>query len=79
MAERGLKKFDLVDVTSFARDGSTRKVRGYRAIPYNIPRGSVMGYMPELNVLCAIGDYSSQSDQPLMKHVPVEIVPSGLR
>jgi hypothetical protein len=35
-----------------------------------------MGYMPELNVLCPIGDYSAQSDQPLMKHVVVEIKPS---
>jgi molybdopterin-dependent oxidoreductase alpha subunit len=78
MAERGLKKFDLIDVTSFAKDGTTRNVRGYRAIPYNVPRGSAMGYMPELNVLCAIGDYSEQSDQPLMKHVPVEIVASGV-
>jgi len=76
MAERGLRKYDLVDITSFAKDGSTRSVRGYRALPYDIPRGSVVGYMPELNVLCAIGDYSGQSDQPLMKHVPVEIVPS---
>jgi hypothetical protein len=32
--------------------------------------------MPELNVLCPIGDYSAQSDQPLMKHVVVEIKPS---
>jgi hypothetical protein len=36
-----------------------------------------MGYMPELNVLCPIGDYSAQSDQPLMKHVVVEIKPSN--
>ena len=73
MQERGLEKYDLVDITSFARDGSTRSVRGYRAIPYDLPRGSSMGYMPELNVLCSIGDYSTQSDQPLMKHLVVEI------
>jgi hypothetical protein len=30
--------------------------------------------MPELNVLCAIGDFSAQSGQPLMKHLDVEIV-----
>jgi hypothetical protein len=35
-----------------------------------------MGYMPELNVLCPIGDYSAQSDQPLMKHVVVEVTPA---
>ena len=74
MAERGLHKYDLVDITSFAKDGSTRSVQGYRAIPYNLPRGSSMGYMPELNALCAVGDYSPQSDQPLQKHVVVEIV-----
>ena len=77
MRDRGLAKFDLIDVKSFAKDGSTREVRGYRAIPYDLPRGSAMGYMPELNVLCAIGDYSLQSDQPLMKHVVVEITASA--
>jgi hypothetical protein len=55
MRGRGLQKYDLVDITSFAKDGSTRGVRGYRAIPYDLPRGSAMGYMPELNVLCPIG------------------------
>jgi hypothetical protein len=51
--------------TIFAPDGSTRSVYGYRALAYNAPRGSVFGYMPELNVLCAIADHSAQSGQPL--------------
>jgi hypothetical protein len=79
MQDRGLSKFDLVDLTSFAKDGSTRQLSGYRAIPYNLPRGCAMGYMPEMNALCPIGDYSAQSDQPLMKHVIVEIRPSNVR
>ena len=78
MEERGLKKYDLVDMTSFAKDGSTRHLYGFRAIPYDIPRGCAMGYMPELNVLCPIGDYSVQSDQPLMKHIVAEIKPSAI-
>jgi molybdopterin-dependent oxidoreductase alpha subunit len=78
MGDRGLKKYDLVDLTSFAKDGSTRELAGYRAIPYNLPRGCAMGYMPEMNALCPIGDYSTQSDQPLMKHVIVEIRPSNI-
>ncbi len=77
MAERGLREFDLIDITSFARDGSTRSVYGYRAIAYDIPPGSVAGYMPELNVLCAVGDYSTQSDQPLMKHQLVTVNPAA--
>lgn len=73
MTERGLRLFDEVDITSIARDGSTRTVHRYKAIGYDIPRGCAAGYMPELNVLCAIGDYSTQSDQPIMKNVKVRI------
>jgi hypothetical protein len=29
--------------------------------------------MPELNVLCPIGDFSAQSDQPLMKHMIIQV------
>jgi hypothetical protein len=42
-------------------------------VPYDIPRGCAAGYMPEMNVLCAIGDYSTQSDQPIMKHLKVTV------
>jgi anaerobic selenocysteine-containing dehydrogenase len=76
MRERGLGDFDLIDITSFARDGSTRSVYGYRALVYNTPRGSVFGYMPELNLLCAIADHSEQSGQPLTKHLIVEVTPA---
>ncbi|GID96218.1 FdhF/YdeP family oxidoreductase [Amorphoplanes digitatis] len=77
MAERGLGEFDLIDITSHARDGSTRTVWGYRAVGYDTPRGSVTGYMPELNVLCALTDNSPQSDQPLTKHLIVEVTASA--
>jgi molybdopterin-dependent oxidoreductase alpha subunit len=77
MKERGLSKYDLVDIKSFGRDGSTRGLKGYRAIPYDLPRGSAMGYMPEMNALCPVSDFSVQSDQPLMKHIIVEIAPSA--
>jgi hypothetical protein len=79
MRERRIEEFDLVDVTSIAKDGSRRSVYGYRAIAYDIPRGSAAGYMPELNVLCAIGDFSTQSGQPLTKHLDVEITRSDAR
>jgi molybdopterin-dependent oxidoreductase alpha subunit len=75
LEERGLKEWDLVDITSFARDGSTRHVYGYRVIPYDTPRGCVTGYMPELNVLCALSDHSTQSEQPLTKHLIIEVTP----
>ena len=73
MGDRGLEEFDLVDITSFSKDGSQRAVYGYRAVRYEIPRGCAAGYMPELNVLCGIADYSTQSGQPVTKHLVVEI------
>jgi molybdopterin-dependent oxidoreductase alpha subunit len=76
MRDRGLGEFDLVDVTSFSKDGSTRTVHGYRAVRYEIPPGNAAGYMPELNVLCGIADYSTQSEQPLTKHLVVEVTPA---
>ncbi|MEV0702112.1 FdhF/YdeP family oxidoreductase [Saccharopolyspora sp. NPDC050389] len=78
MRDRGIGRLDDVDITSTARDGSTRTLRRYKAIPYDIPRGCAAGYMPEMNVLCAIGDYSTQSDQPLMKHVKITVQPSAI-
>ncbi len=77
MRERGIADLGPVDITSTARDGSRRSLHGYLAVPYDIPRGCAAGYMPEMNVLCALGDYSTQSDQPIMKHVNVTIAPSG--
>jgi anaerobic selenocysteine-containing dehydrogenase len=76
MRDRGLGEFDLVDVTSISRDGSRRAVYGYRAVRYDILRGCVAGYMPELNVLCGIADYSTQSGQPVTKHLVIEVTPS---
>lgn len=76
MRERGIDEFDPVDITSTAKDDSKRHLNGYLAIPYDIPRGCAAGYMPEMNVLCALTDYSTQSDQPIMKHVKVTISPA---
>ncbi|MHB9756845.1 FdhF/YdeP family oxidoreductase [Streptomyces sp. BYX5S] len=77
MRERGLSDMDRVDITSIAKDGTRRSVHGYRALTYDVPPGCAIGYMPELNSLCALGDFSPQSDQPLMKHLTVEVAPSG--
>jgi molybdopterin-dependent oxidoreductase alpha subunit len=77
MRERGLEEFALIDITSFAKDGSTRTLKGFRAVKYNIPKGNSQGYMPELNSLIAINNYSEQSDQPMMKQLLVEIKASS--
>ncbi|MFI0826429.1 FdhF/YdeP family oxidoreductase [Streptomyces roseolus] len=77
MRERGIAELAPVDITATARDGGRRSLHGFLAVPYDIPRGCAAGYMPEMNVLCALGDYSTQSDQPIMKHLKVVIEPAG--
>ena len=76
MRERGLSEFDPVDITSISKDGTRRMVHGYRAVQYEIALGCVAGYMPELNVLCGMADYSQGSGQPLTKHLVVEVTPA---
>jgi anaerobic selenocysteine-containing dehydrogenase len=73
MHDRSLNEFDMIDVTSISKDGSNRTAYGYRAVKFEIPRGCAAGYMPELNVVCGIADYSTQSEQPLTKHLVVQI------
>lgn len=77
MKDRGISEGEAVDITATSRDGSKRTLTGYTALEYNLPRGSAAGYMPEMNALVGIEDYSTQSDQPLMKNLKVRIVPSG--
>ncbi len=73
MRERGIAEGDLVDIVSTSKDGSKRSVQAFRAIPYDLPRGSAAGYMPELTVLIGPKDYSVQSDQPLMKSIQITV------
>ncbi len=77
LAARHLHEGDLIDLTSISRDGTERHLHGYTAVRYDVPRGSAAGYMPELNALIGLADTSTQSDQPLMKHVLVRITRSS--
>ncbi len=77
MRARHIATGGLVDITATARDGSQRFLKQYRAIEYDMPRGCAAGYMPEMNVLIAASDYSSQSNQPLMKNIKVRVAPSA--
>lgn len=73
MRERGIAQLAPVDITATSKDGSQRRLNGFLAVEHAIPRGCAAGYMPEMNVLVGIRDYSEQSDQPLMKNLKVRI------
>ncbi len=75
MSERGLAEFQPIVITAHAKDGTERTLKGFLAVRHDLPRGVAAGYMPELNQLISISDYSEQSDQPLMKQLDVTIAP----
>ncbi|MDF0528722.1 FdhF/YdeP family oxidoreductase [Tsukamurella sp. 8F] len=77
MDSRGFVEGEFVDITATSRDGSERTLRRFRALRYDLPPGSAAGYMPEMNALVGIADYSTQSDQPLMKNLRVRVAKSS--
>lgn len=73
---RGLQEGDKIDVLAMTSQGPERSVRGYTAVQYDIPLGSVAGYYPEMNTVVALNDYDHKSGTPAYKGVPVTIVRS---
>ncbi|MGG7576788.1 FdhF/YdeP family oxidoreductase [Rhizobium sp. Nf11,1] len=62
-----------VDVLGEHDDGIERIARDFRFVPYDIPRGSIAGYYPELNVLVPLGSAGEESDTPTSKSIMVSL------
>ncbi|WP_027488909.1 FdhF/YdeP family oxidoreductase [Allorhizobium undicola] len=65
------KAGDRVDVVSEFEDGVERVAKSFRFVPYDIPRGSIAGYYPELNVLVPLGSAGLESHTPTSKSIMV--------
>lgn len=75
--QAGLKKDDLVDLTTVSDDGRDRVARSFRVVPYDIPEGCVASYYPETNVLVPLYSRGEGSNTPTSKSVPVTIAKSA--
>ncbi|MDI7864229.1 FdhF/YdeP family oxidoreductase [Rhizobiaceae bacterium n13] len=74
LARRGLKDGDLIDIRGLVGTGEgTHIVRGFTAVEYNIPNGSIAGYYPEMNAVLSLSHYDRQSGTPSYKGVPVMV------
>jgi formate dehydrogenase major subunit len=71
LAEIGANAGDRVDIIGLHDDGVERIAESFRVVPYQLPRGSVAGYYPELNVLVPISTAGELSDTPTSKSVLV--------
>lgn len=70
LSDRGLRDGDLIDLTA-TLSSEPRRARKFTVVEYNIPKGSVAGYYPELNVVITLGHYDRLSGTPSYKSVPV--------
>jgi anaerobic selenocysteine-containing dehydrogenase len=76
MAERGIARDAEVDVRSVGADGRERLAPRFRAVPYDVPRGSCAAYFPEANVLVPLDRTARGSGTPSSKMVPVTVGPA---
>ena len=72
MQEMGLAEGDLVDIISHWSDGQ-RAAPGYAVVPYDIPRGCLAGYYPELNVLVPLASHADRANTPTSKSIAVTL------
>jgi molybdopterin-dependent oxidoreductase alpha subunit len=72
MKSLGLKKLDLVDLTSHFND-EEREANGFLAIPYNIPKQCTATYFPETNVLVPLKSTAKRSNTPTSKTIVITI------
>jgi molybdopterin-dependent oxidoreductase alpha subunit len=64
---------DTVTLRGLHDDGVERILEGYRVVPYDIPRGCLAGYYPEMNALVPHGIFGDQSETPASKSVLVRV------
>lgn len=75
LAVLGVQPGRRIDITSHWEDGE-RHLRGFRAIPYEMPRGLAAAYFPEANVLVPVGHVAEGSNTPASKSIEVSIRPA---
>ncbi len=73
IASAGLRAGQRVSLLSDAEDGIERRVDGLELVAYEIPRGTVAGYYPELNPLVPISHHDKLSKTPASKGIAVRL------
>ena len=73
MARFGLAEGQEITLAGHYGDQVSRRVRGLRVTPFDIPEGCVASYYPECNPLIAVDHCAEESKVPAAKSVPVVI------
>jgi hypothetical protein len=54
LVNRGLADGDQIEICGLHGDEESHSIAGLTAVAYDIPRGSIAGYYPELNLVMSI-------------------------
>src|SRR5216684_8613862 len=73
MVARGISPQTLVEIEALTDDRLDRRVRGFTALPYDIPSGSIAAYYPETNPLLALAHHDVKSGTPAAKSITVMV------
>jgi hypothetical protein len=80
MAARQVEPDSLVEMESVTEGGDVRRTAGgFKARPYNIPRGSIAAYYPETNGLLPLSYHDKKSKTLSAKSIPVVVRPMAGR
>ena len=72
VTQLGLKKLDVVNIVS-NYNGVERIAKNFLIIPYNIPKGNLAAYFPEINVVIPNDQFADKSFTPISKSVKVSL------
>ncbi|WP_132255738.1 FdhF/YdeP family oxidoreductase [Methylobacterium segetis] len=78
LAELTARAGERVDLVCAHEDGVERVATDFRLVPFDMPRGSLAGYYPELNVLVPLSSFGEHSDTPTSKSVLVRVRPRAV-
>ncbi|MCK8782670.1 FdhF/YdeP family oxidoreductase [Rhizobium sp. NTR19] len=72
----GFAPGDIVDLTTAIDPQTERKVRGFRLVAYDIPKGCCAAYYPETNPLFPLAHHDPQAKTPSYKLLPIRLTRS---
>ena len=76
MAARQIEPDSPVELELVTEGGNVRRTAsGFKARPYNIPRGLIAAYYPETNGLLPLSYHDKKSKTPSAKSIPVMVRP----
>ena len=78
IAALGFQADEFVDLATAMDEAVERVVHGLRIVAYDIPRGCLGAYYPEVNALVPLSHHDTRAGTPAYKAIPVRLSRSAM-